>query len=85
MNNLEAILERYPEDTFTLADGFDDAIVGVGEQFGLPHKIIYSVEKCIEVLINRDDMSMEEAQEFFYFNVKGAYVGKQTPIWLNDL
>jgi hypothetical protein len=29
-------------------------------------------------------MSVEEAIEYFDFNVRGAYVGDKTPIWCED-
>jgi hypothetical protein len=30
-------------------------------------------------------MSSEEAIEYFSFNVEGAYVGEQTPVWCWDM
>ena len=77
--NLESILEKYPDETFLKADGFDDAILGVGES---SMRLIYSVSKCIDILM--EDMSDEDALEHFYYNVSGAYVGEQTPIWCDD-
>ena len=29
-------------------------------------------------------MSEEEASEYFFYNVAGAYVGEKTPIWCQD-
>lgn len=29
-------------------------------------------------------MTFEEAEEFFDFNVEGAYMGEKTPIWVDD-
>jgi hypothetical protein len=29
-------------------------------------------------------MEYEDALDYFNFNVSGAYVGEQTPIWLTD-
>jgi len=34
------------------------------------------------VLVARDGMSMEEAEEYFEYNVQGAYVGEDTPIFM---
>lgn len=78
--NLESILEKYPDETFLKADGFDDAILGVDES---SMRLIYSISKCIDILM--EDMSDEDALEHFYYNVSGAYVGEQTPIWCDDL
>ena len=56
------------------ADGFNEAIIGY----------TYSVEKCIEILM-QDDMDYLDAREYLDFNTIGAYVGKQTPIFLEDI
>ena len=61
-----------------LADGLEDAFIGVSCGFG-PNKAVYDWGKCIEIFMQRDDMSQEEAIEHMDFNVTGAYVGEQTP------
>ena len=63
------------------ADGFDDAIIGIGRQFNKTI-VVYDESKCLDILINRDGMTEEEAIEFFEFNVVGAYVGEHTPIYV---
>ena len=78
--NLESILEKYPDETFLKADGFDDAILGVDES---SMRLIYSISKCIDILM--EDMSDEDALQHFYYNVSGSYMGEQTPIWCDDL
>ena len=42
---------------------------------------VYNKLKCIESLI-KEGMDEEEAEEYFSFNVEGAYVGENTPIFL---
>jgi hypothetical protein len=79
-NVLDAILEQYPDDNFLTADGFNDAVIGLDEQSG---RLVYSVSKCIECLV-KEGMTEEDALEHFSFNISGAYVGDQTPIWCND-
>lgn len=76
---IDVILEQYDDVTFLKADGFDEAIIGVDES---TMRLIYSVTKCIEIL--ERDMSQEDALEYFSYNVSGAYVGEQTPIWCQD-
>ncbi len=78
MKILERILEKYPDEEFLIADGFDEAIVGVN---ALTLQIIYDTSKIIETLIN-EGMTEEDAMEHFYFNIIGAYVGEQTPIFI---
>jgi len=64
-----------------LADGFEDALVGYGRRVNYP-VAIYDYDKCLEVMVERDGMTEEEAIEFFDFNVGGAYVGENTPVFL---
>ena len=80
MSMLNEILESYPDDSFLKADGFDDAVIGLDEQ---SMRLVYSVSKCIAIL-RTEGMTEEDALEHFSFNVSGAYVGDQTPIWCND-
>lgn len=67
-----------------LADGFEAAFLGVIRPIGAGHKAIavYDSAKCIQILMERDGMDEEEAEEFFEFNTAGAYVGDQTPVYL---
>jgi hypothetical protein len=44
--------------------------------------VIYDEDKCIQILMERDGMTDEEAIEFFEFNVVGAYVGEYTPVYV---
>ena len=76
---IETILNRYEDEQFLKADGFDSAIIGVDES---TMRLIYSVSKCIEILC--EDMSEEDAIEYFNFNVSGSYMGEKTPIWCYD-
>ena len=67
-----------------LADGFEDALIGYGTRF--VHGVaVYSTRNCLGILMERDGMTYEEAMEYFTFNVTGAYVGENTPVFLEDL
>jgi hypothetical protein len=74
------IMEKYPDEEFLLADGFNEAVLGVDEK---SMRLIYSISKCINILM--EDMSEEDAFEYFYYNVSGAYMGEKTPIWCDDI
>jgi len=65
-----------------LADGFEGAILGVGERCGQPALVVYDRAKCLEILMQRDGLTYDEAVEYFDFNTAGAWVGAGTPIWL---
>jgi hypothetical protein len=70
------------ETNLLMADGFEDAFVGVASQFTHPPVAVYDRAKCIQILMARDKMDHESAEEFFQFNVEGAWVGEQTPMFL---
>ena len=65
-----------------LADGFEEAFIGLCSRFGLETVAAFDRDKCLEVLVQRDGMSYEEAEEYFEYNVIGAWVGDQTPVFL---
>ena len=67
------------EEGALIAEGFDEAIIGIGYQFNKA-VVVYNYDKCVEVLAK--DMSFEEAEEFFEYNVLGSYVGEKTPVFL---
>lgn len=76
---LNELLEETGEETLT-ADGLDAAIIGVTE--GCDIKVVYDHQKCIEIFQILQEMTEEEAIEWMSFNVTGAYVGEQTPIFI---
>jgi hypothetical protein len=84
---LKQIIDNHPDDSILVADGFDDAVIGVATDFTKP-RLIYSVTLCIDILMDVSgawEMNHDEAMEYFTFNVSGAWVGEQTPIWCWDL
>jgi hypothetical protein len=66
-----------------LADGFDEAILGVASRCGSPDVVVYDYDKCVGVLVARDGMTEDEAIEWMDFNVVGAYVGERTPWFMH--
>ena len=79
----EDIAEVNPEAL--ICDGFDDAIIGMAERINLGPVVAYDVEKMIEIMVNRDGMTDEEAWEFYYFNIVGSWVGEFTPIFITKI
>tara|TARA_Y100001956_G_C4126340_1_gene190303 strand:+ start:3347 stop:3646 length:300 start_codon:yes stop_codon:yes gene_type:complete len=73
------IEENYPDDDILLADGFEQAWMGVVVSNGSHPKALYNEDVCIDILVERDGMGYDEAVEYFQFNVAGAYVGEYTP------
>lgn len=64
------------------ADGFDDCIIGMTINDKCLAVVLYSEERVIQKLA--EQMPLEQAIEYFDFNVKGAYVGDRTPVFLED-
>ena len=60
-------------------DGLDDAFMGLCEQYPGPPIAIYDRKKAIEILAADIEGDYEGAEEYFEFNVAGAFVGEQTP------
>jgi hypothetical protein len=77
---LDAITEINP-DAIVLT-GFDDCIVGLCNTFE-GSRLLYSEKKIIDKL--SQDMTVEEAKEYYEFNILGGYLGTYTPIFLMDL
>ena len=65
-------------------NGYDEAIIGVARRCGQPDLIAYDLEKIIEILVKRDGMSYEEAVEYFEFNIEGAWMGDNTPCFIDN-
>ena len=72
------------------ADGLDEAILGqahIWRNNSMHAVIVYDAEKIRHILMTRDGMSAEEAREFIEYNIEGAYMGDETPVyvWTEDL
>ena len=72
----EELAELNPE-ALTL-DGFDEALVGLGGQYTKSVFAVYSEGKIIEKLA--EEMSYEDAVDYYGFNIACAWVGPHTPI-----
>ena len=70
------------DEQIMTADNFDFAIIGICERAGQPTIATYDTDKCINLLRERDGMTEEEAEEYFYYNVVGAWVGDYTPCFV---
>jgi hypothetical protein len=65
-----------------LLDGFNDAIIGIVEEFGNGPRVLYSKNKILQILEDRDEMTIFEAVEFYDYNILGLFAGEQNPIFL---
>lgn len=66
---LEQLIDIYPEEEFLKADGYDEAIIG----YDMRHmRLVYDMTLCINLLIERDGMTEEDALEYFHYNTLGS-------------
>lgn len=65
-------------------DGYDDAIMGYGNQYPRDDVVIYSKNKIIEKLLG-SGLDIYEALEFFEAHIQNVYLGEGTPIICNDM
>ena len=73
--------DEYSEEMLS-ADGFDAAVIGVAYRCASQPILAYDYDKCVEVLMERDEMSRIDAIEYMDFNVVDAYVGNGTPCFI---
>ena len=66
-------------DGVVLFDGLDKAFLGLHAHEGLP-RAVYSIHRILGILIERDGMKPDEAQEFYDFNIGALFVGEQSPL-----
>lgn len=72
------------DESVLLMDGFEDAFIGFSQRINEPMLAVYSKSKMLKVLVFRDGMTHDEADEYIEFNCIGAWVGEQTPIIVID-
>jgi hypothetical protein len=77
---LEWIDETF--DLIVYPTGFEDCIVGVGERYGGPPVAVLDVAKMLAKM-EKEGMTHDEALEYFEYNILGAYVGEESPVYLH--
>lgn len=78
-------LEETLEDgeTIKLADGMEAGFLGIARQFNKAFAV-YDRDRCLASLMQQG-MNLSEAQEWMGYNVEGAYVGEDTPAFLQTM
>lgn len=84
LNIRTSLAEEWDADLLFLSEEeFDEAIIGVAERIGLEPVVAYDTTKIVEILSRT--MSVDEAYEYFEFNILGAYVGEKTPMFVTTV
>ena len=84
--NSQAELMEYIESNWPdslLANGYNSAIIGIASGFD-SGRVVYSVKKMVEVCMRELSVDIDEAMEWLEYNTFGAFVGKYTPIYVDD-
>ena len=79
--NLPPSYSPRPVNKPLIADGYDKCIVGVDLD---SMRVAYSKQKMVEMLVLEEGMTWGDAIDYLVFNVWGAYMGENTPIYLDD-
>jgi len=74
------LFEQLKDNDCLLADGFEKALIGISE--GNNPVAVYDTDLCINILMEEDGMSQDEAVEFFHYNTVRANLGEKTPIFI---
>ncbi len=86
-SKIDIIKELYPDKDFLIMGKrfddkrFDDAIIGVDENNS---RIVYDIDEVINILI-MEGMDVNEAIEFYEYNISGSYVGEKTPVFMRKI
>jgi hypothetical protein len=81
LNIREELAEDWDTELLFLSEEeFDEAIIGVSERIGDEPVVAYDTTKIVEILSR--SMTVDEAYEYFEFNILGAYVGEKTPVFI---
>jgi hypothetical protein len=81
---IEQIAEETDGEAVTFPD-LEDAVVGICRRFGCPPVLLYSFDKCVDIIMRDLDADLDEEQkylmavEYLEFNTLGAWAGEYTP------
>jgi len=63
-----------------LAEGFGSALIGYTN--GAKVVAVYDYKACVQILMEADAISYEEAVDWMEFNVVASHVGDGTPVFV---
>lgn len=69
------------QDQTMMANGFGETIIGI-DTSGEVFRVVYDIDAIISILMERDEMTEEDALEHFSYNIQGSYVGTGTPLYV---
>ncbi len=67
-------------------DEFEKALVGscydlaVGE-----FRLVYNLEKCVDILVDRDGCSRSDAKDYIHYNTTGSFIASDQPLFVEPM
>jgi hypothetical protein len=80
------ILENYlidEDQEVLIPNGYADAFIGITDLE--PKRAVYDKRKMIEIVMIEDKCDETEAIEWLEFNTWNAYVGENTPLYIDTI
>lgn len=74
---------EYPQGGAVLPPEFDKALIGV-QLNGTQECAVYDTGLVIEVLMETQGWDYDEALDWFYTNIEGAYMGPGSPVFQDE-
>ena len=81
MTTRELIADSVEGALFLDPADYDEAIIGLAYRFGMMPVVAYDRTRVVDILAR--DMSREDAEEFFEFNIIGSWWGDVTPVFID--
>ena len=75
---------KHDVESIIVLEGLTDAVVGISERWGEVPKLVYDKDLIMDILIDNEGMTEDEAIEHFYYNILGMYMGEGTPVYITD-
>ncbi len=84
MIKIREIIKEHNKDALFLEEKFDAALIGTGRYCGGKTVAVYDSSKCLEILVDNEEMDELEALEQLERTVDDVKPGKNKPIFVND-
>lgn len=82
-DSLEVMFAMLEGEEKLYPTAMEKAIIGTVERFGMEPQILLDQDVFINILMEEEGLTEEEAIEYFEYNVIGAWMGDNTPCFAN--
>ena len=76
------MMEDQATQEVTLLEGFDVAILGYAERFGMSTSVCYDRDTVIDIIMKTRGVDRHMAEEHFTINILGGHFGDTTPVFV---